>query len=167
MDLSLFRRPRLPAARNARASDAEAMARLHATAFARPWPAEVFEAALADRAHWGVVLGDEPCRGFALSRLVLDEAELLSVVVAPELRRRGCGRSLLEMHFQQLAHAGARRLFLEVEEGNAPALALYRLLGFRQIGRRRGYYGREGTAADALTFGLDLAPWLRPPPLDG
>ncbi|MET0429646.1 MAG: ribosomal-protein-alanine acetyltransferase, partial [Microvirga sp.] len=56
-----------------------------------------------------------------------------------------------------LAPRGARIVFLEVEEGNAPALALYRRLGFREVGRREGYYARpDGTRAAALTMSLDL-----------
>ena len=54
-------------------------------------------------------------------------------------------------------------MHLEVEDGNAPALALYRRLGFGEIGRREGYYGRaDGSRAAALTMRLHLEPPVAP-----
>ena len=51
--------------------------------------------------------------------------------------------------------AGARRMFLEVDAGNEPAIRLYRKGGFIDAGLRKGYY-RDG--ADAVVMALDLAP---------
>ncbi|WP_076069062.1 GNAT family N-acetyltransferase [Sphingomonas montana] len=96
-------------------------------------------------------IDDRPA-GFALSRVVIDEAELLLLAVRPADRRAGIGLALLE----HVAHAartrGARRLFLEVRSGN-PARGLYDAAGFRAVGTRQGYYrGRDGTAHDAHTL---------------
>ncbi len=136
------------------------LAAIHDSAFARPWGPLEFERLLADRAVIadGVFPGgsDEPC-GFVLSRRVLDEAEILTVAMAPEARGRGHGRPLLLHHLDELAKAGVRTIHLEVEEGNAPALALYRRLGFQEIGRRAGYYAKpDGTRMAALTMSLKL-----------
>ncbi len=136
------------------------LAEIHATAFARPWGADEFERLLADRAVTGDGLfrsgSSEPC-GFVLSRRVLDEAEILTVAMAPEARGRGHGRPLLLHHLDELARCGIRTVHLEVEEGNAPALALYRGLGFQEIGRRAGYYAKsDGARLAALTMSLKL-----------
>lgn len=90
--------------------------------------------------------------GFALSRLLMDEAELLLLAVEPEARGHGVGRALIERAVEIAAEKGAHRLLLEVREGNQ-ALDLYRCTGFSEIGRRRDYYrGFDGTTRDALTL---------------
>ncbi|MGO4524452.1 GNAT family N-acetyltransferase [Microvirga sp. 2MCAF35] len=94
---------------------------------------------------------------FALSRIVLDEAEIITVAVAPEARGKGHARPLLAHHLDALSRRGVARVHLEVEEGNAPAIALYRRAGFRDVGRREGYYPKaDGTKVAALTMALDL-----------
>jgi ribosomal-protein-alanine N-acetyltransferase len=90
--------------------------------------------------------------GFALSRLLIDEAELLLLAVDPDARGQGMGRALIERTVVVAAEKGAQRLLLEVREDN-PALALYRGAGFSEIGRRQKYYqGADGTSRDALTL---------------
>ena len=98
---------------------------------------------------------DEPA-GFALSRIIVDEAELLLLGVRQSFRRRGIGRALIERGLAVAATAGARRLHLEVRDGN-DALGLYMGSGFCEVGRRRGYYrGRDGQLFDALSLALVL-----------
>jgi ribosomal-protein-alanine N-acetyltransferase len=119
---------------------AQALASIHATAFLRPWSAVDFERLLADRHVLGdgLFLGRSPHpSGFVLSRIVVDEAEILSVAMAPEARGRGHAAPLLAHHLDELVRAGARSIHLEVEDSNAPALALYRRLGFRPVGELR------------------------------
>ena len=95
--------------------------------------------------------------GFILSRLVAGEAEILSVAVAPRRRGSGLARRLLDLHLRRLAGLGARTVFLEVDEDNVPARRLYRRAGFREVGRREGYYpDRAGKAAAALVLRCDL-----------
>jgi ribosomal-protein-alanine N-acetyltransferase len=90
--------------------------------------------------------------GFALSRLLMDEAELLLLAVEPAARGHGVGRALIERAAAIAVDKGAHRLLLEVREGNQ-ALDLYRCAGFSEIGRRRDYYrGLDGTTRDALTL---------------
>ena len=95
--------------------------------------------------------------GFALARVVGDEAELLLLAVRPNCRNCGVGRLLLR-HFETIAVArGAERLHLEVREEN-PAIALYSSFGFSEVGRRKSYYnGRDGQAYDALTLSRRLS----------
>ncbi|MFX6424114.1 GNAT family N-acetyltransferase, partial [Acinetobacter baumannii] len=81
----------------------------------------------------GLFVGRDPQPvGFVLSRTTLDETEILSVALARPARGRGFARRLMAEHLQALAHAGVKIVHLEVEEGNEPALALYRRLGFEQ-----------------------------------
>ena len=95
--------------------------------------------------------------GFSLSRHGFEEEELLLFAVDPAWRRRGLGRILLERFAASAASRGARRLLLEMRQGN-PAGNLYQNFGFVQIGRRPAYYrGPGGSRLDALTFAHDLA----------
>ena len=82
--------------------------------------------------------------GFIMSRLVEDEAEILSVAVAGTRRGRGLARNLLTLHLRRLAGLGARAVFLEVDEHNAAAIRLYDRAGFREISRRPNYYPGAG-----------------------
>ena len=136
------------------------LADIHGSAFARPWTADEFTGFLIDRSIRvdGLFLGrDKQPAGFVVSRSVLDEAEILSLALARAARGRGWSRFLLSHHLQTLAHAGIARVLLEVEDGNAPAIALYSRLGFRESGRRPGYYARpDGTRASASSMSLDL-----------
>jgi ribosomal-protein-alanine N-acetyltransferase len=95
---------------------------------------------------------EERTVGFALSRLLMDEAELLLLAVEPLARGHGVGRALIERTVGIAVDKGAHRLLLEVRDGNH-ALNLYRDTGFDEIGRRRDYYrGFDGTTRDALTL---------------
>ena len=97
-------------------------------------------------------------RGFALSRLAADEAEILTVAVDPALRGHGVGRDLMREHLARATLSGARAIFLEVDPDNDAAVALYRRFGFRDVGRREGYYRRpEGQSAAAIVMRKDLA----------
>jgi ribosomal-protein-alanine N-acetyltransferase len=95
--------------------------------------------------------------GFILGQVAADEAEILSLGVAPELQRRGIGRQLVNGLARAAQRAGAKRLFLEVAADNSAAIGLYRALGFAEVSRRAGYYERKaGPAADALVLQLAL-----------
>lgn len=129
--------------------------------FARAWPPAECAAMLADASVVadGVFCGDEtePV-GFVISRAAAGEAEVISVVVARSRRGEGLGRALVRHHLDQLALRGAREVFLEVEDGNEPAERLYRHCGFREVGRRPGYYTKpDGSRVAAILMRLDLA----------
>jgi [ribosomal protein S18]-alanine N-acetyltransferase len=139
--------------------DAAALARLHAQGFYRGWPVADFVTFLADKATPTYVACDAQRRiaGFALIRVVADESELLTIAVDQKWRGKGVGRALLTAVFADLMLSPARRMFLEVEEKNASAIALYKRVGFATISQRKGYYAMpDGSAATALVMTRDL-----------
>ncbi|MDR3373765.1 MAG: GNAT family N-acetyltransferase [Ancalomicrobiaceae bacterium] len=143
--------------------DADALAGVHATSFAHDWNAEEIAALLRDGNVIGFVarrataFGRRRAVGLLLLRTAADEAEVLTLAVDPRLRRLGCGLKLMEAGLRRLYRDRITALFLEVEAGNQPALALYRRLGFTQVGERRGYYGHpDGTSSTALVMRVDL-----------
>lgn len=95
--------------------------------------------------------------GFIIGRIVADEAEVLTIGVAPHARRQGLGAALIAALGGAARGAGAKRIFLEVAADNADACALYRHLGFTQLARRTGYYRRSASlTVDALCLALSL-----------
>lgn len=95
--------------------------------------------------------------GFAMSRNVAGEAELLLLAVRRGRQGSGIGRRLLDAFEHDARRRGAERLHLEMRDGN-PAVDLYLKAGFRMIGRRRNYYnGAGGELFDALTFAKSCA----------
>lgn len=136
----------------------EALSALHGRCFQTPasWSAADFASFIADPLAYLLVEGDA---GFLLGRAVAGEAELLTLVVAPEARRRGLGRRLVDRFLYQARLRGADRAFLEVAADNAAGIALYESAGFARVGQRRGYYQTpEGLRIDALVLARDLPP---------
>ena len=147
-----------PGLSEATSRDAAAIAALHAASFRRGWSEQEVEGLLTDRhaiAHRAMV--GSAMAGFIMSRLVEDEAEILSVAVAGSRRGRGLARNLLNLHLGRLAGFGARAVFLEVDEHNKAAIRLYDRAGFHEISRRPNYYpGAAGEAVAALVLRRDL-----------
>jgi ribosomal-protein-alanine N-acetyltransferase len=143
-------------------SDSRAMADLHREDFARPWSDGEFARLLDQDAVFGCAAREignarSPILGFVVARLAAGEAEILSIAVARACRRRGLGRKLMEAVLRELHIQRAEALFLEVDETNFPAVALYRGLGFREVGRRPSYYQTPGKPkSDALVMRCNL-----------
>jgi [ribosomal protein S18]-alanine N-acetyltransferase len=147
-----------PALSEAGARDSSAIAALHAASFRRGWNEQEVEGLLSDRhvlTHRA--MSGTRLAGFIMSRLVEDEAEIMSVAVAERERGRGVARRMLDLHLRRLAGLGALTVFLEVDEHNDPALRLYHRAGFREVSRRPNYYPwTGGKAAAALVLRRDL-----------
>jgi ribosomal-protein-alanine N-acetyltransferase len=141
----------------AAASDAGVLAEIHASAFDRPWGAAEI-AALLDSPGTLALQPSGDRKGFVMIRALAGEAEILTLAVAPEGRRQGQARALMQAAIVQALARQAQTLFLEVAADNAAALALYEGLGFEMAGRRKGYYDRGAASPriDALVMRLCL-----------
>ncbi|MEL6599450.1 MAG: GNAT family N-acetyltransferase [Pseudomonadota bacterium] len=128
----------------------EAMATIHAASFSvgpRPWSAEEI-VELAEQAG-GILVTTGG--GFAVGRVIAEEAELLTIAVDPDMRRQGTGATLLAAYHDRAVRAGAQVSVLEVAADNAAARALYDRAGYVLSGQRKRYYARQGQrGADAL-----------------
>jgi ribosomal-protein-alanine N-acetyltransferase len=142
----LFRR-KAPTIAEARPDDGAAIAALHGASFRRGWgDDEILRLLLERNVVTQRISAGGKLIGFIMSRLAAGEAEILSVAIAPGWRGRGLSRQLLDLHLRRLAGVGVRAVYLEVGEHNAPACRLYRRAGFREVGRRQGYYEDGATA---------------------
>ncbi len=111
-------------------------------AFTDPWSLRDFRECVVSDVVFLVAAAPEGVAGYVVAQDAADEGEILNLAVAPARMRGGIGRALVEGALATLRARGARRVFLEVREGNAPARALYAALGFEEVGRRPRYYRR-------------------------
>ena len=127
--------------RDAAAEDLDALLALERSCFPDPWVREMFADELAcPDSVFLVAVEETRLLGFVILRLAGPEGEVYNIAVAPEIRGRGIGRRLLQSALDRAERKGTRLVFLEVREGNLPAQALYRSLGFRPVGLRKKYY---------------------------
>lgn len=127
------------------------MAALHARCFTvpRPWLAQEFAATLSDPLCFTLFESG----GFLIGRAVADEAEILTLAVDPDARRRGVATLLVQGFLAKAKTQRAASVFLEVASNNDPAISLYLQAGFAKVGLRRGYYAHPNVAAiDAVVM---------------
>ncbi len=136
---------------------AEALALLSAAAFGEDsWSADAIASALRQTSARGLSAEtEEGPAGFLIWRALGPEAELLTIGVAPDARRRGVGGALMEKMLADAADAGCGRLHLEVAENNFAARPFYECFAFKVTGLRKRYY-RNGD--DAISMSVDLEP---------
>ncbi len=143
---------------------AQLLAGMHHICFAEPWSADAMAGTLAMPGTFGLVAVDGGSlapslappgpAGLVLWRVVLDEAEILTIAVLPPWRRHGVGGVLLSAALAQSAECGASSMFLEAAANNHPALSLYEKSGFCRVGLRKAYYGHT----DAVLMRKELLP---------
>lgn len=142
--------------RQAKLYDVPAIARIERDSFGSPWSAEEItkDVTAGGNVYVAVAECGEEKAGFGEIRTVAGEAQIYNIAVAPEFRREGIGEALLRHMIDRAEADGCGLVTLEVRSGNEAAMELYKKLGFREVGRRRGYYSKEGE--DAILMDLDL-----------
>ena len=134
--------------REMRPEDAAAVEEIERASFAVPWSRRAFwEEAKNERTLYLVALMEGEIAGYAGAWILLDEAQITNVAVAPEKRGRGIGRRLMEEMMARAKVRGASRMTLEVRPSNEAALTLYKSCGFLDYGRRPHYYQDNGEDA--------------------
>lgn len=144
------------------AGDMAVLASLYGESFDEPYPEPVATSLLMTPGAWGMLAiagsDDDPVpAGFVIARVIVDEVEILSIGTHPGQRRRGVAQRLLLHALRHAVVVGARIAHLEVGEDNPGAIALYRRIGFRRVGRRPDYYRRaDRTRVAALLMSMPL-----------
>jgi ribosomal-protein-alanine N-acetyltransferase len=136
----------------ASADDCVTLADLHARAFDKPWSAAEIAKLMENAAVFALIARDPAPLGFVMAWAAAGDAELLTVAVVPEARRRGVGSALVTAAGVAALVRGAASMHLEVAESNAAARALYAKLGYDDAGRRHAYYAGEGGSIDAIVM---------------
>ncbi|MCZ2328068.1 ribosomal protein S18-alanine N-acetyltransferase [Bartonella sp. F02] len=136
------------------AEDSFSLHQVHHNCFVPAWDKQTFDIFLKDRFIFGykACFIGKPSKilGFCLCRLVLDEAEVITIAVHPHYRKQGIGNLLIDHMLRHLHHERTEKLFLEVEESNFAALALYQNFKFKKIAKRPAYYQSQNNRTDAI-----------------
>lgn len=135
-----------------RRSDLAAVLAIEHGAYPFPWSAGIFRDCLRVGYRCLVLTDLGRVCAYAIFSIAVDEAHLLNLCVATERRRTGLATLLLDHVLSDAALAGVDRLYLEVRPSNRAAIRLYGGQGFRQVGRRPGYYPADGGREDALVM---------------
>lgn len=132
------------------------MVALHQGGFEVAWDRAALSAFLHDDLIW-VSFGatQTELTGFIIVRHTLDEAEVVTLVVASNAQGKGYGSALLAKAVDHLFMSKVKQIFLEVAQDNHSAIALYQRAGFTQVGERKAYYHRKvGPNINALVLSL-------------
>lgn len=138
-------------------ADVDLVAANESLAYAFPWSRRAFAGCLASGYECWIASRRAVAVGHGVLSIAADEAQLLNVCVVPSAQGSGYGRALAMHLVGQAARAGAANVYLEVRMSNRVAMTLYDSLGFREVGRRAGYYPARYGREDAMVMALDLA----------
>ncbi|HET7650616.1 MAG TPA: ribosomal protein S18-alanine N-acetyltransferase [Gammaproteobacteria bacterium] len=145
-----------PAYRPMQEADVRAVLDIERRAYKYHWTEGIFRDCLRVGYGCWVMELNGAIAGYGVLSLVVGEAHLLNICVAPEWQGKGYGARLLD-HFMDLAcERGASQMLLEVRPSNTAALELYRKRGFNEVGLRKNYYPSENGREDALILAIDL-----------
>ncbi len=124
------------------------LANLHKKCFPnKPWSADDFRE--LKQSGCEIIMSEN---GFIVYRIVLDEAEIITVGVNPEKRRLGIASAMIGIIEKTIKSQGVNKIFLEVASNNIPAQKLYEILGFKVVGLRPKYYD----GVDAILMSKDI-----------
>ncbi|WP_019219930.1 ribosomal protein S18-alanine N-acetyltransferase [Bartonella florencae] len=134
--------------------DSASLHQIHQHCFVPAWEKQTFDNFLIDHSIFGYkssLIGQpEQILGFCLCRLILDEAEIITIAVLPHYRQQGIGTLLIDQTIHYLHDKHAIKLFLEVESTNLSALNLYQRFEFQKISERLAYYPSKNGRGDAI-----------------
>ncbi|AXS84482.1 MULTISPECIES: ribosomal protein S18-alanine N-acetyltransferase [Marinobacter] len=149
MEADLLFRPLVP-------EDITAVLDIELQGYSYPWSEAVFLDCFKDSYRFWAACQGESLVGYAVVTYVVGEAHLLNICMHPRVRGKGVGRQLLRHVLAAASHEGMSQLLLEVRASNKAAIALYEDEGFREIGRRPGYYPSANGREDARVMVLGL-----------
>lgn len=129
------------------------IAKIQKSSFDNPWEDGAIAEMLKGNGMAGLIARTSKNKAdgvsaFMIYRNVASECEIITIACAPKLRRSGAARALMEEFIRICLADRLSEIFLEVDEANKPALNLYNSLGFKKVGERQAYYGRDVTNAD-------------------
>lgn len=153
--------------------DLDAVLAIESVSHIHPWTRGNFSDSLA-AAHWaycirphlaeaditpGTFLDSQALWAYCILYPAVDELHLLNITVSPKLRKLGLGSRMMEAIEGVAAQQKMPRIILEVRPTNKPAFALYKKLGYEQIGIRKKYYPASpetGAREDAIVMAKSI-----------
>lgn len=143
--------------RAASVADAALLANIHIQCFPNYWNSAAFTDFFSVSGTYALLAEGRQTMGMAVYRVQFEQADILTLAVLPDFRRSGVALTLLEEAIRQAASKGCQKMFLDVEDGNVAAIALYEGFGFVHTARRKLYYRQKnGSFTDALVMTKQL-----------
>lgn len=135
--------------RIAKSSDLDDIYELDVQTFAMPWSKDALSYDILENDNAFVIVAEYEGEfaGYADIWTVLDEADLNSIAVRVDFRRKGIGDAIMLAMTEMLSANGVATINLEVRVSNMPAIKLYKKYGFNECGVRPGYYLDNGEDA--------------------
>lgn len=137
-------------------ADVEKVVMIEREVFLFPWTKGNFDDSIRAGYHCFVLEQGEYMFGYSVMSIAASEAHLLTLGITATYQRQGWGRKILQHVILTARQRAARYLFLDVRESNSVAARLYEQTGFRQVGKRRGYYPAMAGREDSLVMKLIL-----------
>lgn len=136
--------------------DIDGVMKIDNESFSVPWSRETFLLEIGSPVSSYLVAVNEAglILGYGGFYMILDQVEITNIAVGCEFRGQGIGKLLLEGLLKLAIVARALVVNLDVRESNVAAKALYNSFGFKEVGRRKGYYQKP--EEDSLLLSLDL-----------
>ncbi|MFN2463421.1 MAG: ribosomal protein S18-alanine N-acetyltransferase [Candidatus Dormibacteria bacterium] len=143
-----------------RLEDIPAIQEIEREVFLTPWPRNAYRRELVQNrmASYLVIRDGDEIVGYAGLWKMHDEAHVTTIGVRRRDQGRGFGLALMLALIDRAFAIEARWVTLEVRASNYGAMALYEKLGFKVIGRRRGYYTDDGEDAVVMWSDSLMAP---------
>ena len=124
------------------------LSNLHKKCFpSKPWSADDFRD--LKKSGCEIIVSQN---GFIVYRVAVDEAEIITIGVNPEMRRKGIASAMIAIVEKTIKNQGVKKLFLEVASNNSAGKKLYENCGFNVVGLRPKYYD----GVDAILMSKDI-----------
>lgn len=134
--------------------DIDSVYKVEKEAFAEPMKRETMQKDLERESYFCYGLFENELVSFMSFDKVFEEGQIISVATLPTYRKRGLAKELLKKVFCLAKENGVELFTLEVRCDNYPAIALYKDVGFNEVGLRKNYY--QNPSCDAILMDLHL-----------
>lgn len=135
--------------------DVAAVVEIEQACFSLPWSEQSFEDSVSREDTIFLVCEEASViTGYMGMYISFDEASVTNVAVSPNYRKKGYGEQLVAAAKDAAKNAGAEHIFLEVRVSNAPAISLYKKMGFEELGIRKKFY--EHPVEDAIIMKVGI-----------
>jgi len=140
--------------RRAAKSDIPKIVEIEKVSFSDPWDKQLFLDAIGPEDKYLMIAeGGKEVQGYVVFEKILNEGHITNLAVAEKHRKKGIAAGLVSYVLDLARGLGIKEIFLEVRGSNEAAMKLYSKFGFREIGRRKGYYPKANEDALVLKLG--------------
>ena len=117
------------------------VAEIEKSCFSKPWSQNAIEAELSNKnAHFYVLLYNDKVVGYGGMHIAMGECYIANIAVFPDFRKKGFGKAITAHLIKEAEQLNCEFISLEVRPSNKPAVSMYNLLGFEEVGRRKNFY---------------------------